>query len=69
MIVARDGIGWQVAAMLGLIYLSYAFVCQLEQMANGVVSISISIMAVVSRKKHEQPQVSQDQLQIMQNML
>jgi hypothetical protein len=59
-VVVREPIGEEIGAVIGLIYCSYAFVKQLKQMLEGLVSITISCYAVATRKPPQQQSVNQE---------
>lgn len=61
-VVSRDPLGREIGAMLGIIYSSYAFVKQLKQTLEGVVSISITCYTVATRKPPQQQTIQQQQM-------
>lgn len=55
--------------VIGVIYMSYAFCYQLEQLLNGLVSLTISCAAVITRKPPQQSQLNTEQLNAMKSRL
>ena len=67
--ILDERLGHQILYQFGVIYLCWAFVVQLEQLLEGLISITISCLAVISRKNASPNTINDEQKEQMRMRL